>query len=52
MPPLDAPEIPDEVGTSREKRFAGPAGSETYEFAMKGSRHCVPSSTKAPFIFL
>jgi hypothetical protein len=43
-------EIPDDVGTSRKKRFVRLAGSETYGFAMKAPRHCVPGSTKAPFL--
>jgi hypothetical protein len=34
MPPLDAPGIPDDIGTSQQKRFALMAGSETYGFAM------------------
>ena len=47
---LGCPEIPDEVRTSLEKRFVQLVGSETYGFAKKAPRHCVPGSTKAPFL--
>jgi 3-methylcrotonyl-CoA carboxylase beta subunit len=34
----------------KRKRFVRLAGSETCRFAMKSPRHCVPGSTKAPFL--
>jgi hypothetical protein len=42
--------FPTMSGPRRKKRFVRLAGSETYGFAMKAPRHCVPGSTKAPFL--